>query len=103
MIGSPVMSIGGAGEVALPLSKMGCAMPGADGGTGAGVIGGTMSAFGSGPSSDTEHLYGGGSGGGPGGKPVAPPVIPWIITPVDGLLQTKFNAVRLSPTLAICP
>ena len=40
MIGEPVIGIGVAGEVALPLSNTGCGMPAMLGGTGAGWIGG---------------------------------------------------------------
>lgn len=34
---------------------------------------------------------------------VAPPVMPWICIPVEGLLHTRLSAVKLRPTLAICP
>lgn len=44
MIGCPVMLIGVAGLVALPLSKTGCFTPGMDGGTGAGSMGAPGSA-----------------------------------------------------------
>jgi hypothetical protein len=40
MIGEPVIGMGVAGEVALPLSNTGCGMPAMLGGTGAGWIGG---------------------------------------------------------------